>query len=172
MKILAGVVPSTEYDGNVEVLKGLRIGYLPQEPLLDAGDTVWENIAPALADILSGRVNPSGRLPVTTMACGSRGGADWAAGAVGAGAVGVGRGGAVETAAGPPDGGTHALNHALIASAPAHPCRRRCPDRSIAAEFERQTGGDANPRAAQRGASAFWPSASASCSAGLTTSVA
>jgi len=51
MKILAGVVQPTEYDGNVEVLKGLRIGYLPQEPLLDAGDTVWENIAPALADM-------------------------------------------------------------------------------------------------------------------------
>ena len=31
------------------VQKGLRVGYLPQEPALDEGATVWENIAPALA---------------------------------------------------------------------------------------------------------------------------
>ena len=51
MKILAGVVGPTEYEGSVEVQKGLRVGYLPQEPSLDDGDTVWDNIAPALADM-------------------------------------------------------------------------------------------------------------------------
>ena len=49
MKILAG--SDTAFDGDVSVQKGLRIGYLPQEPQLDAGDTVWSNIEPALADM-------------------------------------------------------------------------------------------------------------------------
>jgi ATPase subunit of ABC transporter with duplicated ATPase domains len=47
MKVLAGV--DTAFEGDVAVTKGLRIGYLPQEPQLDAGATVWDNIAPALA---------------------------------------------------------------------------------------------------------------------------
>jgi energy-dependent translational throttle protein EttA len=49
MKILAGT--DTAFDGDVSVQKGLRVGYLPQEPALDAGDTVWSNIEPALADM-------------------------------------------------------------------------------------------------------------------------
>ncbi len=51
MKILAGV--DTAFEGSVEVQKGLRVGYLPQEPSLDAGETVWSNIEPALADMKS-----------------------------------------------------------------------------------------------------------------------
>ena len=46
MKVLAGV--DTAFEGDVTVSKGLRVGYLPQEPQLDAGATVWDNIAPAL----------------------------------------------------------------------------------------------------------------------------
>lgn len=48
LKVLAGV--DKVYDGELEVKKNLRIGYLPQEPTLDDGDTVWSNIAPSLAD--------------------------------------------------------------------------------------------------------------------------
>ena len=47
MKVLAGV--DTAFEGDVTVAKGLCVGYLPQEPALDDGVTVWENIAPALA---------------------------------------------------------------------------------------------------------------------------
>jgi sulfate-transporting ATPase len=47
MRVLAGV--DTAFEGDVAVTKGLRVGYLPQEPQLDAGATVWDNIAPALA---------------------------------------------------------------------------------------------------------------------------
>ena len=47
MKVLAGV--DSAFEGDVVVQKGLRIGYLPQEPPLNDGATVWDNIAPALA---------------------------------------------------------------------------------------------------------------------------
>lgn len=49
MKVLAGL--DSSFEGSVEVQKGLRVGYLPQEPLLDAGESVWSNIEPALADM-------------------------------------------------------------------------------------------------------------------------
>jgi len=49
MKILAGV--DTAFDGDVNVQKGLRVGYLPQEPQLADGDTVWSNIEPALKEM-------------------------------------------------------------------------------------------------------------------------
>jgi ATPase subunit of ABC transporter with duplicated ATPase domains len=38
-----------EFDGELQLVEGLRVGYLEQEPKLDAGDTVDENIRPALA---------------------------------------------------------------------------------------------------------------------------
>ena len=37
------------YEGDLVVQDGLRIGYLPQEPALDAGLTVADNIAPGVA---------------------------------------------------------------------------------------------------------------------------
>eukprot|EP00878_Enallax_costatus_P012543 GHUV01013101.1.p1 GENE.GHUV01013101.1~~GHUV01013101.1.p1 ORF type:complete len:490 (+),score=183.87 GHUV01013101.1:265-1734(+) len=49
MKILAGV--DNSFDGRVVRAPGIRIGYLEQEPKLDAGDTVAENIAPAVQHI-------------------------------------------------------------------------------------------------------------------------
>ncbi|GAQ85327.1 hypothetical protein KFL_002290170 [Klebsormidium nitens] len=48
MKILAGV--DKEFDGDLYVDPGIKIGYLAQEPQLTAGETVMENIEPALAD--------------------------------------------------------------------------------------------------------------------------
>ena len=51
MKILAGL--DKAFEGEFEVLKELRIGYLPQEPALNDGETVWENIAPAVAEMQS-----------------------------------------------------------------------------------------------------------------------
>lgn len=47
MRILAGV--DKEFEGNIFLADGIRIGYLEQEPKLDAGPTVDENIRPALA---------------------------------------------------------------------------------------------------------------------------
>ena len=38
-----------EFDGELQLVAGLRVGYLEQEPKLDAGATVDENIRPALA---------------------------------------------------------------------------------------------------------------------------
>src|SRR5206468_48667 len=37
--------------GQILPQKGLRIGFLPQEPVLDAGATVRENVEPALAHV-------------------------------------------------------------------------------------------------------------------------
>lgn len=51
MRILAGV--DDKFDGDVVRAPGIRIGYLEQEPQLDAGDTVAENIAPAVEHIKS-----------------------------------------------------------------------------------------------------------------------
>lgn len=49
MRILAGV--DTSFDGNLMLAPGIRVGYLEQEPQLDAGATVAENIAPAVQHI-------------------------------------------------------------------------------------------------------------------------
>ncbi|KAF6262858.1 P-loop containing nucleoside triphosphate hydrolase protein [Scenedesmus sp. NREL 46B-D3] len=49
MRILAG--EDTSFDGRLVRAPGIRIGYLEQEPKLDAGATVAENIAPAVQHI-------------------------------------------------------------------------------------------------------------------------
>jgi len=49
MKILAGV--DTAIDGEIMTDPGVRIGYLEQEPKLDAGATVMDNIEPAVARV-------------------------------------------------------------------------------------------------------------------------
>ena len=49
LKIMAGV--DTEFDGDAEPMPNLRVGYLPQEPQLDAGKTVRETVEEALGDI-------------------------------------------------------------------------------------------------------------------------
>lgn len=48
MKILAGV--DKNFDGNMYLEPGIKVGYLPQEPELKDGITVMENIEPALAE--------------------------------------------------------------------------------------------------------------------------
>jgi energy-dependent translational throttle protein EttA len=50
LKIMAG--RDTEFSGEAWAAKGARVGYLEQEPRLDAGKTVRENILTALAPIL------------------------------------------------------------------------------------------------------------------------
>lgn len=47
LRILAGA--DKEFDGRMHLVDGIRVGYLEQEPKLDAGPTVEENIRPALA---------------------------------------------------------------------------------------------------------------------------
>ncbi|ACT58065.1 energy-dependent translational throttle protein EttA [Hirschia baltica] len=42
MRIMAGV--DKEYGGEARAADGAKIGYLPQEPQLSHGDTVWENV--------------------------------------------------------------------------------------------------------------------------------
>ncbi len=42
MRIMAGV--DKEFGGEARAADGVKVGYLPQEPHLDAGDTVWENV--------------------------------------------------------------------------------------------------------------------------------
>src|SRR5579859_4764636 len=42
LKIMAGI--ETEYGGEAWAAEGVRVGYLSQEPALDAGDTVGENV--------------------------------------------------------------------------------------------------------------------------------
>jgi sulfate-transporting ATPase len=49
LKIMAGI--ETEYGGEAWAAEGVRVGYLPQEPKLDAGETVGENVEAAFADI-------------------------------------------------------------------------------------------------------------------------
>jgi ATP-binding cassette ChvD family protein len=49
LKIMAGV--ETEYGGEAWAADGVRIGYLQQEPQLDAGKTVAENVALAFAPL-------------------------------------------------------------------------------------------------------------------------
>jgi energy-dependent translational throttle protein EttA len=50
LKIMAGV--DKEYDGEVQHLAGVSIGYLPQEPQLDASKTVKEEIESALGEVM------------------------------------------------------------------------------------------------------------------------
>ncbi|HLB98124.1 MAG TPA: energy-dependent translational throttle protein EttA [Acetobacteraceae bacterium] len=49
LKIMAGI--ETEYGGEAWAAEGVRVGYLPQEPALDAGDTVGENVRAAFASL-------------------------------------------------------------------------------------------------------------------------
>jgi len=48
MKIMAGV--DKDFDGDYDVNPGIRVGYLAQEPPLEDGETVIENIEPALKE--------------------------------------------------------------------------------------------------------------------------
>jgi len=50
LKIMAGV--DKEYDGEVQHLAGVSIGYLPQEPQLDPAKTVKEEIESALGEVM------------------------------------------------------------------------------------------------------------------------
>src|ERR1700758_1109032 len=47
LRIMAGL--DTEYSGEAWVAEGARVGYLPQEPQLDAGKTVRENVMEGVA---------------------------------------------------------------------------------------------------------------------------
>ncbi len=51
LKIMAGV--DKEYDGEVQHLAGVSIGYLPQEPQLDAARTVRQEVESALGEVMS-----------------------------------------------------------------------------------------------------------------------
>lgn len=51
LKIMAGV--DTDFEGECTPMPGLKIGYLPQEPQLDASLTVRETIQEGLSEILS-----------------------------------------------------------------------------------------------------------------------
>jgi sulfate-transporting ATPase len=53
LRIMAGV--DTEYDGTAEAMAGISIGYLPQEPVVDAEKTVRETVEEALGEILAAR---------------------------------------------------------------------------------------------------------------------
>ncbi|MDE3275525.1 MAG: ATP-binding cassette domain-containing protein, partial [Verrucomicrobiota bacterium] len=48
LKILAGL--DTELMGTVQVAKGTKVGYLPQEPVLDDAKTVLETVMEGVAD--------------------------------------------------------------------------------------------------------------------------
>jgi len=50
LKIMAGV--DKEYDGEVQHLAGVSIGYLPQEPELDPAKTVREEVESALGEVM------------------------------------------------------------------------------------------------------------------------
>ncbi len=47
LRILAG--QDKEFDGFLQLADGIRVGYLEQEPALDDGPTVDENVRPAVA---------------------------------------------------------------------------------------------------------------------------
>ena len=49
MKILAGV--DKDFDGEIFLDEGIKVGYLPQEPPLDDGETVMENIEVGVAAV-------------------------------------------------------------------------------------------------------------------------
>jgi len=53
LKIMAGV--DQEYDGEVQRLAGISIGYLAQEPSLDPGQTVREEVESALGEVMRAR---------------------------------------------------------------------------------------------------------------------
>jgi ATPase subunit of ABC transporter with duplicated ATPase domains len=53
LKIMAGVVRDIE--GEAVPMPGIKIGYLPQEPQLDADKTVIEEVESALGDIVSAK---------------------------------------------------------------------------------------------------------------------
>ena len=50
LRIMAGV--DKEFDGEVQHLAGVSIGYLPQEPQLDPGKTVREEVESALGEVM------------------------------------------------------------------------------------------------------------------------
>ena len=50
LKIMAGV--ETEYEGEVQHLPGIRIGYLEQEPQLDAAKTVRQEVESAMGEVM------------------------------------------------------------------------------------------------------------------------
>ena len=47
MRILAG--QDQEFEGKMQLNPGIKVGFLQQEPKLDMGSTVLENIQPAVA---------------------------------------------------------------------------------------------------------------------------
>ena len=49
LKIMAGV--DTEFEGEAIPMSGIKIGYLPQEPQLDADKTVREEVESGLGDV-------------------------------------------------------------------------------------------------------------------------
>lgn len=49
MRVLAG--EDTNFEGNLNVEPGIRIGYLPQEPVLDDSATVLANVEPAVQGV-------------------------------------------------------------------------------------------------------------------------
>lgn len=49
LRIMAGV--DTEFEGEARALSGTKIGYLPQEPVLDESKTVRETVEEAVADV-------------------------------------------------------------------------------------------------------------------------
>jgi sulfate-transporting ATPase len=49
LKIMAGI--ETEYGGEAWAAEGVSVGYLAQEPMLDAGPTVGENVQAAFAEL-------------------------------------------------------------------------------------------------------------------------
>ena len=49
LRIMAGV--DTEFEGEARPLAGTKIGYLPQEPVLDASKTVREIVEEAVSDV-------------------------------------------------------------------------------------------------------------------------
>ena len=53
LRIMAGV--DNDYEGEVQRLAGQRIGYLPQEPELDAAKTVKEEVESGLGEIMEAR---------------------------------------------------------------------------------------------------------------------
>ncbi len=53
LRIMAGA--DKEFEGEVQHLPGIRIGYLPQEPELDPAKTVKEEVESGLGDIMEAR---------------------------------------------------------------------------------------------------------------------
>lgn len=53
LKIMAGL--DKEIDGEAMPMPGIKIGYLPQEPLLDAEQTVREAVEGGLGDIVEAK---------------------------------------------------------------------------------------------------------------------